>query len=74
MEEDWVTDEFGDRRQEIVFIGVGYDEGRINEALDGALLDDKEMDEYRRELGRFRVETLEGRGASLFREDTGNIN
>ena len=29
MREDWVSEEWGDRRQEIVFIGVNYDEEKI---------------------------------------------
>eukprot|EP00798_Chlamydomonas_sp_ICE-L_P011382 gene11382-12082_t len=36
----------GDRRQEIVFIGVGMDEALISVQLDGALLTDEEMDKY----------------------------
>jgi G3E family GTPase len=36
----------GDRRQEIVFIGAGMDEGAIAAQLDGALLDDGEMEAY----------------------------
>jgi len=37
---------YGDRRQEIVFIGAGMDEGKICEALDGALLTDAELSKY----------------------------
>ncbi|PNW79229.1 hypothetical protein CHLRE_09g406983v5 [Chlamydomonas reinhardtii] len=36
----------GDRRQEIVFIGVGMDEAKISAQLDGALLTDEEMAKY----------------------------
>ena len=42
--------EDGDRRQEIVFIGVEQTPGAtldISDALDWALLDDDEMEEYR---------------------------
>eukprot|EP01023_Acetabularia_acetabulum_P008770 TRINITY_DN13842_c0_g2_i3.p1 TRINITY_DN13842_c0_g2~~TRINITY_DN13842_c0_g2_i3.p1 ORF type:complete len:485 (-),score=76.18 TRINITY_DN13842_c0_g2_i3:487-1941(-) len=43
--------EFGDRRQEIVFIGAGQmNEDAIGEQLDGALLTDQEMEEYRKML------------------------
>lgn len=34
---------FGDRRQELVFIGASLDEQRIREALDKALLNEREM-------------------------------
>ena len=37
---------YGDRRQEIVFIGVGMQEDKICEQLDGALLTDAEMLKY----------------------------
>ncbi|KAG2488742.1 hypothetical protein HYH03_012740 [Edaphochlamys debaryana] len=59
--EDWPTDgaqqdiilndfdeatALGDRRQEIVFIGVNMDEAKISAQLDGALLTDDEMAKY----------------------------
>jgi G3E family GTPase len=34
---------FGDRRQEVVFIGAGMDEAKIRAALDKALLNEREM-------------------------------
>ena len=37
---------WGDRRQEVVFIGVGLDQPTICKLLDSCLLDDSEMDEY----------------------------
>lgn len=39
--------EFGDRRQEIVFIGAGMDELAICRQVDAALLSDEEMVKYR---------------------------
>jgi len=38
--------EWGDRRQEIVFIGVGMNQKEIVQRLDACLLTDKEMEEY----------------------------
>ena len=60
-DEEWPTDpaqraviltdfdldtEFGDRRQEIVFIGAGMEEADIARQLDSALLSDEEMAKY----------------------------
>ena len=60
-DEDWPTDpaqvqavtadfdaasKYGDRRQEIVFIGVGMDVPGICAQLDEALLTDAEMSDY----------------------------
>lgn len=39
---DWHP-QWGDRRQRIVFIGAGMDEGGLRAMLDGCLLDDDEM-------------------------------
>ena len=43
MQDFDTTGEVGDRRQEIVFIGVGMDETAITAQLDGALLSDDEL-------------------------------
>jgi G3E family GTPase len=42
IEKDW-QEPFGDRRQELVFIGVGITRTKLRERLDAALLDDREL-------------------------------
>jgi G3E family GTPase len=58
VRDDFVTDEFGDRRQELVFIGSGLDEGRIASALDGCLLTEPQMNIYRQKLQNYMQEVL----------------
>ena len=50
LKEDFITKEFGDRRQEIVFIGIQLLENDIIMALNDCLLTDDEMIVYRSEL------------------------
>jgi G3E family GTPase len=51
--EDFQTEEFGDRRQEIVFIGVNLDEEKIRKTMDECLLSDDDMEKYRRNLRNY---------------------
>ena len=54
LKEDFVSEEWSDRRQEIVFIGVNLDEEEIKFTLDQCLLTDKGMERYRNELANYK--------------------
>jgi G3E family GTPase len=56
LSEDFVTDEFGDRRQEIVFIGVDLDQQKITQALNDCLLTEEDMGDYRQQVVRLQEE------------------
>jgi len=74
MSEDWVSEEWGDRRQELVFIGAKLVEKDIRAALDDCLCTDEEMEMYRANVRNYLEATLSGgaNGPSLF--DVGKID
>jgi G3E family GTPase len=74
LREDFVSEEFGDRRQEIVFIGVSLNEEEIISALDQCLVTEKGMERYRQELRNYMntIYTTPAGGAGLF--DVGSVD
>jgi len=77
LKEDFVTEEFGDRRQEIAFIGVGLKEKEITATLDRCLVsENRGMERYRQELenhmNTFFNSSSTRRGPGLF--DVGRID
>jgi G3E family GTPase len=73
LSEDYVSEEFGDRRQEIVFIGVGIDEKVITKALDDCLLKEKGMERYRQELNNY-MDTIRTTPVSSGLFDVGGVD
>eukprot|EP00985_Skeletonema_marinoi_P016799 scaffold9073_cov119-Skeletonema_marinoi.AAC.1 len=74
MAEDWVSEEWGDRRQELVFIGMKLDEAEIRAALDACLCTADEMEVYRaqvRNILEASFSSVKG-GPSLF--DVGGMD
>lgn len=58
QEREFVSEEFGDRRQEIVFIGVHLAKEKITQALDACLYSEDDMKEYRGWLEKLTSEQV----------------
>jgi len=74
MAEDWVSEEWGDRRQELVFIGSKLDEAEIRAALDACLCTADEMEVYRAQVRNILEASFSSEmgGPSLF--DVGGMD
>lgn len=72
LTEDFVSEEWGDRRQEVVFIGIKISEEEVSDALDKCLVRDHELKRYRQDLQNYNQIVLNTKSAGLF--DEGGMN
>lgn len=77
MSEDWQSEEWGDRRQELIFIGTNLNEADIRAKLDECLCTSEEMEIYRAQVRNMLEASLSktamgGSGPSLF--DVGGMD
>lgn len=72
MAEDFISEEFGDRRQELVFIGTKISEDDIVDALDKCLLLDSELKRYRQDVSNFNQMLVNTQSGGLF--DVGGMD
>ena len=52
VNEQFVSEQYGDRRQELVFIGVNINERKIEDSLNACMLSDEEMVRYQRQINQ----------------------